>query len=136
MGARNVLKMQAVSRRVPHTCTVAVWKPPLARETGRYTRPVTTLEHRICKLCNENFIENEIHVLLICEFYSDLRHHILQQAAGSSIIESLQQPGFNKYSALMKYQFIIQSPQLQYDLGKLILKMFMRKRRTLASQRL
>ncbi|VDH92990.1 Hypothetical predicted protein [Mytilus galloprovincialis] len=39
---------------------------PLAIETGRYTKPVTPLNERICQFCDENTIETEQHFLMNC----------------------------------------------------------------------
>lgn len=46
---------------------------PLAVELGRYRRPVTPLEQRTCRLCNNGQIENEMHFLMQCTTYSDIR---------------------------------------------------------------
>ena len=50
---------------------------PLAIETGRYTKPVTPLNERICQFCDGNTIETEQHFLMNCNFYSDLREELL-----------------------------------------------------------
>ena len=44
---------------------------PLATKTGRYTKPKTPVENRICELCDRNCIEDENHMLLLCPFYSN-----------------------------------------------------------------
>ena len=41
-------------------------------ETGRFSN--TKLEERLCCICNNNEIEDEIHFLCICSFYSNDRH--------------------------------------------------------------
>lgn len=46
---------------------------PLNIETGRYAKPKVPLMERTCKLCSENVVEDEMHFLLACDFYSDLR---------------------------------------------------------------
>ena len=38
------------------------------------------LNHHICNLCNDNVIEDEIHFLLCCDFYSDFRRPLLAKA--------------------------------------------------------
>jgi hypothetical protein len=45
----------------------------LAIETGRYTRPITPRNERICRLCLSDEIEDECHFLLYCNTFSDLR---------------------------------------------------------------
>jgi len=41
-------------------------------ETGRYKRPPTPLDERICFKCNNNCVEDEYHIFK-CEFYENLR---------------------------------------------------------------
>jgi hypothetical protein len=45
--------------------------PPLAIETGRYSN--IPVEQRLCSLCDLNVVENEMHVLLFCPLYADIR---------------------------------------------------------------
>jgi hypothetical protein len=33
-------------------------------ETGRYTRPITLVENRICSNCNSKSVEDELHFLM------------------------------------------------------------------------
>ena len=45
---------------------------PIAIETGRFkSEPI---EERICKLCDINAVEDEMHMLCLCDLYSDTRH--------------------------------------------------------------
>ena len=53
---------------------------PLAVETGRYSRPPILLNERLCKFCNTNSVENEIHFLMLCPLYSDIRYELFQKA--------------------------------------------------------
>jgi len=48
---------------------------PLAIETGRWNN--VTLEERLCKLCNDNSIEDEIHFIFQCPFYNTTRRNFL-----------------------------------------------------------
>ena len=45
----------------------------LAIETGRYTKPKTPAENRLCIYCNQNSVETEQHFLLKCPLYLDNR---------------------------------------------------------------
>ncbi len=45
----------------------------LAVERGRYTRPVTPINERVCKTCTGNKIEDERHFLIDCERYATQR---------------------------------------------------------------
>ena len=53
---------------------------PLNIETGRYAKPKVPLLERTCKLCQNNCVEDEIHLLMVCEFYSDLRRSLFEKA--------------------------------------------------------
>ena len=48
---------------------------PLQIEVGRYNR--TPPSDRICTLCNAKDIENEVHFVLECELYSDIRNSFI-----------------------------------------------------------
>ena len=41
----------------------------LAVETGRYLRPKPPRELRVCKLCKQNKVEDEVHFLTDCSLY-------------------------------------------------------------------
>ena len=58
----------------------------LAVETGRYTRPKTLLVNRTCKLCNNNEIEDEIHMFLKCPFYNVERSRLFKSLSEFSTI--------------------------------------------------
>ena len=49
---------------------------PLKVETGRYTQ--VPLEYRLCLLCEENCIEDEMHFFFDCSFYYNLRLNFLE----------------------------------------------------------
>ena len=42
-------------------------------ETERFTIPKTSEDLRICYHCNQNSVENELHILFHCDQYNDLR---------------------------------------------------------------
>ena len=44
----------------------------LAIETGRYSKPKILASERYCKLCKDK-VEDEVHFLLYCPLYKDLR---------------------------------------------------------------
>ena len=73
-----------ISCQLPQTtrCTMALFRSgalPLAVETVRYSRP-QILNERLCKFCNTNSVENEIHFLMLCPLYSDIRYELFQKA--------------------------------------------------------
>lgn len=45
---------------------------PLEIEKGRYTRPKTPVNDRICKHCDSHEVEDETHFLINCSFYDDI----------------------------------------------------------------
>ena len=49
----------------------------LAIETGRFRN--IEIENRLCILCNQNQVENEIHFLCFCPFYHDLRQKLYRE---------------------------------------------------------
>lgn len=95
---------------------------PLEIETGRYSRPKIPVENRLCKLCNKQCVENEVHFLIGCDFYSDLRHKIIKTA-------SEIQPRFNNYYETIKFQYLLQLPHLQLELVRTCNYMFRRRQR-------
>ena len=56
---------------------------PLHVETGRWCRPVKSLDQRICTYCNQNKIENEVglHFLIECDIYDNLRVELFSKYA-------------------------------------------------------
>jgi hypothetical protein len=71
---------------------------PLAVETGRYTKK--PLCDRICTLCSSHNIENEIHFVIDCLFYEDLRYTMMNEL-------SKQYPDFKDLPSLAKYCIIM-----------------------------
>jgi hypothetical protein len=59
----------------------------LAIETGRYTRPLTPRNDRLCQLCHSGEVEDEGHFLLSCHFYSDLRSSLISPHLNSNILK-------------------------------------------------
>ena len=51
----------------------------LAVETGRYSKPKTPVESRLCQHCNQGVIENEYHMVMECPVYSLERKELFDQ---------------------------------------------------------
>ena len=51
-----------------------IYSHKLKIETGRFTRPLTPLEQRVCDHCLMT-IEDEFHFLMQCPRYSQIRSH-------------------------------------------------------------
>jgi hypothetical protein len=45
-------------------------------ETGRYTRPITPVENRICSNCNSKSVEDELHFLMYCPRFENHRKEL------------------------------------------------------------
>ena len=94
---------------------------PIAVETGRYSRPKIPLENRICTLCSQNFIEDEIHFLIDCEQYSDLRYDLF-----TSILEI--HADFESLPSLVKYCLLMSEETIQCKLARTVLNMYNRRK--------
>ena len=53
-------------------------------ETGRYTRPITPVENRICSNCNSKSVEDEIHFLMYCSKFENLRRELFSNVLNYS----------------------------------------------------
>ena len=94
---------------------------PIAIEIGRYTRPKTPLNVRLCKFCNTNSIENETHFLLECELYSDLRQTLFEKALELN-------DSFINLNSSEKLKFLMQTKDIQFQLSSSVYKMFRRRK--------
>ena len=89
----------------------------LAVEVGRHLN--IDLNKRLCKYCiqiGKESIEDEFHVLLVCEGYSDLRIALLPNY-------------YNRYPLLYKFTALMSSKnvKLLVNLGKYLYLMFKRR---------
>ena len=61
-------------------------------ETGRYKKPTKTpVSERICHLCSSDEIEDEYHVIIKCNHYSDLRTVMFDKMRGFTDIELMNE---------------------------------------------
>ncbi len=86
---------------------------PIQIELGR--RSNTPLDSRICKLCNQGCIEDEVHLLLQCPLYDDIRSIITKHVTDTTMS--------------FKDQFcsLLSNPDIQADLGKCVFRMMNRR---------
>ncbi len=96
---------------------------PLAIETGRYTTPPTLLESRICNFCDKRCIESEIHFLIDCDMYSDLRYDVFNAMDDT----------FHNLPAQTKYIKLMLNCDIQGQLVNMCYNMFTRRKRFLIS---
>ena len=82
-------------------------------ETGRYTRPVTPIFERKCCYCEDGFIDDEKHFILICDIFK------LKRQCFISRVRALF-PQFDRMTIDEKLRFILCPPSV--DLAKCISK--------------
>ena len=92
----------------------------LAIERGRHTNPVTPLEKRTCRTCNE--LEDEIRFLVDCQMFLDERHVLF-----TKIREKI--PNFLNFNTLCKFTFLLKStdPQICTWTSKFIYNSFKKR---------
>ena len=94
---------------------------PLAVETGRYTKPKTPHAERLCKLCDSATVEDELHFLIDCDFYSDIRYELFHFATNA----------YNEFTSLTsegKLIHLMQTSSIQSKLASSLLLMNRRRR--------
>ena len=94
---------------------------PLSIETGRFARPKVPLNERICNLCSSNTVEDEVHFLLKCSLYSDLRRPLLLKAQGCNT-------DFPLLSLKEQFIFIMNHVKMQRVLTSTLSTMFRRRK--------
>ena len=84
-------------------------------ETGRYTKPVTPVDLRLCELCNLNVTEDEKHFLLSCPFYDDIRYELFNGV-------TMYNQSFYDLSTDEKFTYILGNDNIQKFLAKTVKK--------------
>ena len=74
-------------------------------ETGRYTKPITLRENRICTLCK--VLENEEHVIFNCPRYEDLRR-LYQLTDTIADIENFLDPPYTKMKDTANFLYALE----------------------------
>ncbi len=90
---------------------------PLQVEVGRYHK--TPLKDRICALCHSD-VEDEVHFLIDCRFYTDLRYDMFEKMQ-NDFIDFTSLPSLVKYNLMMTSEHVI-------ILSKLLSRMFTRRK--------
>ncbi|MCG8113538.1 MAG: reverse transcriptase family protein [Candidatus Thiodiazotropha taylori] len=96
---------------------------PLHIETGRYARPKIPADQRSCFYCSEK-VENEIHFLIECPFYDDIKRKLFQKA-------NLCNSNFNGFSQKDKFIFLMNNVNMQPLLASTLYDMWQRRKRVL-----
>ena len=89
---------------------------PIRIETGRYEG--LPEEARLCPFCN--VLENEMHVIMNCRVYDDLREPLLAKAVNCN-------PTFNSLSEVNQFVFLFSSPDLVRICAKTCAKILQRR---------
>ena len=89
----NIMKTER-SHLAQFRCAVL----PLKIETGRFSG--LSVEDRICQVCNENAMEDELHFLFHCQIYNDIRIPFINK------IEN-RESGFNAMPDLEKLKLVL-----------------------------
>ena len=92
-------------------------------ETGRYSKPKTPINERLCRFCDTHSVEDETHFLIDCQLYTDLRLPLFQKA-----VTCINNEQFENLSSEDKLIFIMQNKDLQFVLGATLSKMFARRK--------
>jgi hypothetical protein len=97
-------------------------------ETGRHCRPKTPLEQRLCLICNDGNVEDEMHFIEVCSVYNDLR---------SDLLNCITQGGFVPVQTTHANVNMVQilkenNVHIQFYLGKFLTKAFKRRTRILS----
>ena len=72
----------------------------LKTETGRYTRPKTPPEDRICPHCNSHAVEDEQHFLIKCSLYAEERKLLFNEI-------SIQYANFTNMDDNIKFIYLL-----------------------------
>ena len=94
---------------------------PLHVETGRWCRPSKPLDQRLCMFCNQNTIENEVHFLIECDLYNDLRNEIFNKYRECN-------RDFTDLNPHDQFNFIMNFTPNLYSLAKLLFNMYNRRK--------
>ena len=75
-------------------------------EAGRYTRPVTPVCDRICRYCEDESIDDEMHFILFCSTFKLKRQCFLMRLSGLI-------PEFDNMSCEKKLSLILCPPSIE-----------------------
>lgn len=86
---------------------------PIKIETGRYTRGhYVPVDDRCCNHCGQGTVEDELHVILNCPYYKDLRIDVLKSA-------NVILPGFTELCQADQFRMLMSCPDLIYKTARL-----------------
>jgi hypothetical protein len=77
MDAELYVKLNLTSSERSMLAQLRMGILPIRIETGRFTN--MKLSDRICQICQEQKVEDEIHFLFICDSYSERRQRFIRK---------------------------------------------------------
>ena len=83
-------------------------------ENGRHCKPKIPVDQRLCKCCTSQSIEDEVHFLIQCELYADLRQELLTKISGVCDNFKRQRPEDQFYSLMTSENSLIVSWLAKY----------------------
>ena len=96
---------------------------PLHIETGRFAHPKLPVEQITCFHCIDS-VEDELHFLINCPFYDDMRRKMFHKA-------QLCNRDFILYDSTAKMIFLLNHVNMQPILATTLFDMFQRRKRTI-----
>lgn len=99
-------------------CKFRLGVAPIRIETGRYEG--LPEESRICSFCDINTIENELHVILYCPIYNDIRQVLFAKAYACNF-------NFYSLSDYDKYCFLFSNPDMIRSCAKTCFSILQRR---------
>jgi hypothetical protein len=99
-GLENYILVERKFQRRQNMAKLRISAHSLCIETGRYRRPPTPPEQRLCQLCSSGAVENEQHFVLECSLYADERRKLMNTLYNIC-------PGLVNLQNTEKFNFII-----------------------------
>jgi len=93
-------------------------------ERGRFTKPITAEDNRICQHCNLNLVETEYHFLLICPYFDRERAILLNVIESYEPVLIIHNKVIDTFNNIMSCK----SDKVLFSVGKYIFKCFRKKK--------
>ena len=94
----NYINMKLDKQMIFNFARLRISNHFLEIETGRYKKKM--LEQRLCKICNDDFIEDEMHFLMKCKAYRSERSEVFEKLNGLIV-------PFRSYTIKEKFIFLM-----------------------------
>lgn len=94
----NYINMKLDKQMIFNFARLRISNHSLEIETGRYKKK--TLEQRLCKICNDDLIEDEMHFLMTCTAYRSERTEVFEKLNALIV-------AFHSYTIQEKFKFLM-----------------------------